>query len=55
MTAGEAGQQALQAGAARLVLTHLSDELDQGAALLAAQETFGGEVEIAAEGAVYEL
>jgi ribonuclease BN (tRNA processing enzyme) len=55
MTAGEAGEHGRRAGAARLVLTHISDELDLDTAREAAATAFGGPVELAAEGAVYEL
>jgi ribonuclease BN (tRNA processing enzyme) len=37
------------------VLTHFSDELDQEWARAQAREGFGGPVELAHEGAVYEL
>jgi len=43
------------AGARRLVLTHFSDELDPEWARAQASEGFGGPVELAHEGAVYEL
>jgi ribonuclease BN (tRNA processing enzyme) len=55
LTPGEAGEHGAKARAKRLVLTHISDELDAGWAREAAQETFGGPVEVAAEGAVYEI
>jgi len=55
LTPGEAGEHARRTGAGRLVLTHISDELDLDAARRAAAETFGGDVEIAAEGATYEV
>jgi ribonuclease BN (tRNA processing enzyme) len=55
MTPAEAGEHARRAGAARVVLTHISDELDEGWALEQGSETFGGPVEIAREGAVYEV
>ncbi len=51
----EAGEHGRRAGARRLVLTHLSDELDQAVARAQAAEAFGGEVEIAAEHAAYEI
>ena len=38
-----------------MVLTHYSDELDAEACRAAAVKTFGGEVELAREGAVYTL
>jgi ribonuclease BN (tRNA processing enzyme) len=37
------------------VLTHISDELDLERARAAAAEAFGGPVEVAAEGASYEV
>jgi ribonuclease BN (tRNA processing enzyme) len=56
MTPREAGEHARQAGAARVVLTHISDELD---ALWAHKEAVAGfgsnAVEVAREGAVYSL
>jgi ribonuclease BN (tRNA processing enzyme) len=51
----EAGEHGRRAQARRLVLTHLTDQLDAAAAQHAAEATFGGPVEIAATGAVYEL
>ena len=55
LTAAEAGEHGRRAGARRLVLTHLTDELDARRAEEEAERTFGGPVEIAREGAVYEL
>jgi ribonuclease BN (tRNA processing enzyme) len=55
LTPGEAGEHGARAGAKRLVLTHISDELDAAWAREQARQTFGGPVEVAAEGAVYEL
>jgi ribonuclease BN (tRNA processing enzyme) len=55
LTPAEAGEHGQKAGARRLVLTHLSDELDAVWAEEEAERTFGGPVEIAREGAVYEL
>ncbi len=55
LTPEEAGQHARAAGAGRVVLTHISDELDAGLAREQASEAFGGEVEVAREGAVYEV
>ena len=54
-TPGEAGEQARAAGAHRLVLVHISDELDADWALREAEQAFGGSVEVAREGAVYEV
>jgi ribonuclease BN (tRNA processing enzyme) len=55
LTPGEAGEHGHRARAARLVLTHYSDELDAGWARAQAEETYGGPVELAQDGAVYEL
>jgi ribonuclease BN (tRNA processing enzyme) len=55
LTPGEAGEHGRRAGARRLVLTHISDELDADWARAEAEQAFGGPVEIAREGAVYDL
>jgi ribonuclease BN (tRNA processing enzyme) len=55
MTPSEAGEHAKRAGAKRVVLTHISDELDADWAREQASEAFGAPVEVAAEGATYEL
>lgn len=55
LTPSEAGEHARRAGAKRVVLTHISDELDQEWAREQASDAFGGPVEVAREGAVYEL
>ena len=55
MTPAEAGEHGRRAGAQRLVLTHYSDELDVAWARAEAEQAFGGPVEMAHEGAVYEL
>jgi ribonuclease BN (tRNA processing enzyme) len=55
LTPGEAGDHARRAGARRVVLTHISDELDELWARREAETTFGGAVTIAREGAVYEV
>jgi ribonuclease BN (tRNA processing enzyme) len=55
MTPREAGALAAAAGARRLVLTHYSDEMDPSWAAAEATESYGGRVELAHEGAVYEL
>jgi ribonuclease BN (tRNA processing enzyme) len=55
LTAGEAGAHARAAGAKQLVLVHISDELDAGAAKRAAEEAFDGPVLVAVEGAVYDV
>ena len=53
LSAADAGDHARRAGAHRLVLTHITDELDESAARRAAAEAFGGPVQVAREGAVY--
>ena len=55
LTPFEAGEHGRRAGARRLVLTHFSDELDPDWVQAEATEAFGGPVELAQEGAVYEL
>jgi len=55
LTPAEAGDHAARADAGRLVLTHISDELDQGWARDQAAEAFSGPVEVAAEGAVFQV
>ncbi len=55
ITAAEAGEHAAAAGARRLVISHISDELDLEAARLAAERTFGGPVELARAGARYTI
>jgi ribonuclease BN (tRNA processing enzyme) len=55
MTPGEAGDHARRAGAGRVVLTHISDELDADWARTQGSEAFGAPVEVAREGAVYEV
>jgi ribonuclease BN (tRNA processing enzyme) len=55
LTPGEAGAQARAAGAKRLVLVHISDELDAEWARREAEESFGGPVEVAVEGVSYEV
>jgi ribonuclease BN (tRNA processing enzyme) len=55
MTPAEAGDHARRAGALRVVLTHISDELDADWAREEGAATFGAPVEVAAEGAVYEV
>lgn len=55
LTPEEAGEHARGAGAKRLVLVHISDELDAEWARNEAAEAFGGPVEVAREGAVYEV
>ncbi len=55
MTPEEAGEHARAAGAGRAVITHISDELDQEAARARASEAFGAPVDVASEGASYEI
>ena len=55
LTPAEAGEHARRAGAHRVVLTHISDELDADWAREQASEAFGQPVEVAREGAVYEV
>jgi ribonuclease BN (tRNA processing enzyme) len=55
LTPAEAGEHARLAGAKRVVLTHISDELDVDWARSEASASFGSQVEVAREGAVYEL
>ena len=53
LTPAEAGEHARAAGAKRLVLVHISDELDAEWARKEAKEAFGGPVEVASEGATF--
>ena len=55
LTPAEAGEHARRAGARRVVITHISDELDADWAAREASEAFGAPVEVAREGAVYEV
>ena len=55
LTPAEAGRHARDAAARRVVLTHMSDELDATRAREQASEAFGSPVEIAHEGAIYEV
>jgi ribonuclease BN (tRNA processing enzyme) len=55
LTPEEAGEHGRRAGARRLVLTHISDELDADWARREAERGFGGPVELAVEGAVYRV
>jgi ribonuclease BN (tRNA processing enzyme) len=55
LTPEEAGEHARQAGVKRVVITHISDELGDEWALEQAERGFGGPVEIAREGATYEV
>jgi len=53
MSAEEAGRLAREAGVGRLVLIHISDELDAERSRRIAADAFGGEVEVASGGAEY--
>src|SRR5205807_420902 len=55
LTPEEAGQHAARANARRVVITHLSDELGDDWAQAEAEKGYGGDVEVAREGAIYEL
>lgn len=55
LTPGEAGEHAAAAAVERLVLTHISDELDSLWARDEAAAAFDGPVEVAVEGAVFEV
>lgn len=55
VTPSEAGEHAARAHAGRVVLTHISDELDPEWARAEAARTFGAPVSVAAEGDVYEV
>lgn len=55
LTPHEAGEHGRRAAARRVVVTHFSDELDPEWARAQASEGYGGPVELAQEGAVYEL
>ena len=55
LTPREAGEHGHAAGVGRLVLTHISDELDSEWAREEASSGFQGPVELAREGAVFEV
>jgi ribonuclease BN (tRNA processing enzyme) len=55
MTPSEAGEHARRAGARRVVLTHISDELDPDWAREEGSKAFGAPAELARAGAVYEV
>ena len=55
MTPAEAGELARAAGVRRVVLVHISDELDWDWACDEAAEAFGGPVQVARQGAIYEV
>ncbi|WP_051324146.1 MBL fold metallo-hydrolase [Candidatus Solirubrobacter pratensis] len=55
LTPAQAGELAARAGARRLVLTHFSDEADAAWVRAEGERGFGAPVELAADGAVYEI
>jgi ribonuclease BN (tRNA processing enzyme) len=55
LTPAEAGEHGSKARVGRLVITHISDELDELWARAEAEEAFGGPVLVAHEGAVYTV
>ena len=55
LTPEEAGEHAREAGVGRVVLTHISDELDSTWARDQASQAFGRRVDVAHEGAVYDV
>jgi ribonuclease BN (tRNA processing enzyme) len=55
LTPAEAGEHGSKARVRRLVLTHISDELDAQWARAEAEKAFGGPVDVACEGAVFEV
>jgi ribonuclease BN (tRNA processing enzyme) len=55
LTPREAGEHGRDSGVGRVVLTHISDELDHLWAKKEAASVFDGPVEVASEGAVYSL
>jgi ribonuclease BN (tRNA processing enzyme) len=55
LTPEEAGEHAKRAGAKRVVITHISDEIGDDWAREQAEKGFGGPVEVAREGATYDV
>jgi len=55
LTPAEAGDHGCRAHVGRLVITHISDELDALWARSQAEHAFGGPVSVAREGAVYQV
>ena len=55
LTPAEAGEHAARARAGRVVITHISDELGDDWARAEAERGYGGAVEVAREGAIYEI
>jgi ribonuclease BN (tRNA processing enzyme) len=55
LTPKEAGEHGEAAGAKRVILTHISDELDATWARKQAESVYSGPVEVAADGSTYEV
>jgi ribonuclease BN (tRNA processing enzyme) len=55
LTPEEAGEHAQRAGAGRVLLTHVSDELDAEWIAAEGARGFGAPVAVAADGASYEI
>ena len=55
LTPAEAGEHGSRARVGRLVITHMTDELDEARARADAERAFGGPVLVAHEGAVYDV
>jgi ribonuclease BN (tRNA processing enzyme) len=55
LTPREAGEHGRRAGARRVVLTHVTDELDAGTVLAQGAAGYGAPVELAAEHATYDI
>jgi ribonuclease BN (tRNA processing enzyme) len=55
LTPEEAGEHAKQAGVKRVIITHISDEIGDDWAREQGEKGFGAPVEIAREGAIYEV
>lgn len=55
LSARQAGRTAAEAGARRLVITHLAPGVDRARARSEAESSFGSEVEVAAIGATYQV
>ena len=55
LTPAEAGEHARRAGAKRVVLTHISDELDHNWARIQGSDAFGAPVDVAREGSTFDV
>jgi ribonuclease BN (tRNA processing enzyme) len=55
MTADDAARVGVEGGAARLIMTHIAEEHDPQAALVAARNRFGAEVQLATPGLIVEV